>query len=130
MTVTYVTTHIDQPAEVVGFYSLSAGGVDPAVAPSRVLRGVAKHSVPVVVLTRLAVSLAHQDRGVGVGLLHDALHRVHAAAEQIGVRALLLHAKDDDARNFYLRHAEFEPSPIDDRQLFLLIKDLRRALER
>lgn len=128
MTLTYVTTHVDEPAVVAGFYSLSAGGVEHAAAPSRVTRGVAHHQVPVIVLTRLAVDLAHQGRRVGTGLLHDALHRVATAAELVGVRALALHAKDEAAREFYLHHAEFEPSPIDPFQLFLLIKDLRRAL--
>ena len=56
------------------------------------------------------------------------IRRAANAAEEIGVRALLIHAKDDDVRDFYLAQAEFEPSPVDPLQLFLLMKDLRKAL--
>ena len=58
----------------------------------------------------------------------DALRRVAAAAEVIGIRALLIHCESDTARDFYLRLAKFEASPTDPMHLFLLIKDLRRAL--
>ena len=61
-------------------------------------------------------------------LLRDALIRIDRAADEIGVRALLVHAKDEGARAFYLRAAEFEPSPTDPLHLFLLMKDLRRAI--
>jgi GNAT superfamily N-acetyltransferase len=92
---------------------------------------VARHPIPVIVLTRLAIHEDYQGNGLGRGLLRDALIRVANAAEEIGVRALLLHAKDDEARDFYLRQVrEFEPSPVDPLQLFLLLKDLRLALLR
>ena len=49
-------------------------------------------------------------------------------SDEIGARAVLVHAKDDDARNFYQRY-DFEPSPTDPLHLFLLMKDLRVALK-
>ncbi|WP_322756568.1 hypothetical protein [Frankia sp. Cas3] len=58
----------------------------------------------------------------------DALRRTAAAADLVGIGALLIHAEDDDARSFYLRLAAFESSPTDDLYLFLLMKDLRRVL--
>jgi len=61
-------------------------------------------------------------------LLKDALTRIVSAAGEIGVRAVLVHAKDDDAKAFYQRY-DFEPSPTDPLHLFLLIKDLRAALK-
>lgn len=91
-------------------------------------RDLAPSPVPVILLTRLAVDLSTRGHGLGRGLVRDALLRVDAAAEEIGVRALLVHAKDDEARNFCLHLAEFEPSPTDDLHLFLLMKDVRRNL--
>lgn len=127
MTTTFVTT-VDDTDEVVGFYSLATGGVDHQDVPARVAKGVPKHPIPVMVLARLAVHESHQGYKLGRGLLRDALVRVSNAADEIGIRALLIHAKDDEARDFYLAQAEFEPSPVDHLQLFLLLKDLRKAI--
>lgn len=130
MTRVFVTTVADTD-EVAGFYALSTGGVDHATAPARVIKGVARHPIPVIILTRLAIHEDYQGKGLGRGLLRDALIRVANASEQVGVRALLIHAKDEEARDFYLRQVrEFEPSPADPLQLFLLLKDLRMALSR
>ena len=81
-----------------------------------------------ILLARLAVDSSAQKSGLGRALLRDALIRVEAASGEIGVRALLIHAKDDSARDFYMRCAEFEPSPTDPLHLFLLMKDLRKLL--
>ena len=113
---------------VAGYYALATGGVERANAPERVVRGVPAHPVPVILLTRLAVDSTVQGKGLGRALLRDALVRVANAAEEIGVRALLIHAKDDQAKKFYMRNGEFEPSPTDPLHLFLLMKDLRKAL--
>lgn len=115
--------------EIAGYYALSTGGVEPAHAPSRVLRGVARHPVPVVVLTRLAVDERFQRCGLGAALIRDALLRVQAVSEEVGVRALLIHAKDQAAKDFYLAFGEFEEAPTDPMHLFLLAKDLRLALQ-
>jgi GNAT superfamily N-acetyltransferase len=82
----------------------------------------------VVLLARLAIDSSAQKRGLGRALLRDALIRIEAAADEIGIRALLIHAKDDSARSFYMKQAEFEPSPTDPLHLFLLMKDLRKLL--
>ncbi|WP_220471770.1 GNAT family N-acetyltransferase [Tomitella gaofuii] len=127
MATTFVTTPEGSP-EVVGFYSLVTGGVEHDAAPARVRRGVPRHPVPVIILARLAVHTEHQGTGLGRGLLRDALIRVSNAAGEIGVRTLLIHAKDDAARKFYCAQAEFDPSPVDPLQLFLLMRDLRKAV--
>jgi GNAT superfamily N-acetyltransferase len=114
---------------VLGFYALAAGSVEPARASRRVAMGLGRYPVPVVVLARLAVDQRAQRRGVGAALLKDALYRVAGAADIIGVRALLVQAKDEAARRFYERF-DFEASPTDPLHLFLLMKDLRRALKR
>ncbi len=113
--------------EVVAYYSLAVGGVDPESAPGRVVRGLARNSVPVMLLARLAVATARQRRGLGKALLRDALLRTVQVADIAGIRALLVHAKDEDARNWY-RSWEFETSPTDPYHLFLLLKDLKALL--
>ena len=113
---------------VVGYYALATGGVENAAAPTRITKGVPRHPVPVILLTRLAVDTSTQGQRLGRALLIDALARVNAAADEIGVRALLIHAKDEEARAFYMHFAEFEPSATDPLHLFLLMKDLRKAL--
>jgi GNAT superfamily N-acetyltransferase len=109
---------------VVGYYALAAGSVERAQAPTRVTAGLARHPVPVILLARLAVDVRHVGQGLGAALLKDALIRIYSAAGEIGIRAVLVHAKDENARRFYQRY-EFEASPVDECQLFLLIKDLR-----
>ena len=113
--------------KVVGFYSLAVGSVDPASAPARVSKGLARHPVPVMILARLAVDQAHQRKGLGQALLKDALLRTAQAADIAGVRALLVHAKDEAARHWYATW-EFEPSPTDSFHLFLMLKDLKALL--
>jgi len=113
---------------VVGYHALAAGAVDGGAAPRRVALGTGRHPIPVILLTRLGVDLSEQGRGLGRALLADALRRVAGAADQIGVRALLIHCEDDAARRFYLRQAAFEESPTDPMHLMLLMKDLRHAL--
>ena len=113
---------------VVGYYSLCAAAVEHATVPMRVGRGLARHPIPVMLLARLAVDQTEQRRGLGKALLKDALLRTSQAAEIAGIRALLVHAKDDEARAWYASF-DFEPSPTDAYHLFLLMKDLRALLE-
>jgi GNAT superfamily N-acetyltransferase len=113
---------------VAGFYSLVVGSVAPQDAAPRVVKGLARHPVPVMILARLAVDVQHQCVGLGKALLKDALLRTAQAADIAGIRALLVHAKDDAARQWYLNW-EFEPSPTDPLHLYLLLKDLKAMLE-
>jgi len=113
---------------IAGYYALATGGIEHEAAPNRVAKGVPRHPIPVIILTRLAVDDDYSGAGLGRALVRDALIRIDRAASEIGVRALLVHAKDDNARSFYLRIAEFEESPTDPLHLFLLMKDLRRAI--
>jgi GNAT superfamily N-acetyltransferase len=121
---TYVSC---QEGIVVGFYSLAVGSVEPETAAPRVLKGIARHPVPVMILARLSVDLKHQGVGLGSALLRDALLRTARAADIAGIRAMLVHAKDDTARQWYLNW-ELEPSETDPYHLFLLLKDLKAML--
>jgi GNAT superfamily N-acetyltransferase len=112
---------------VIGFYTLVVGEVSYEDAPDRLTKGLARHPVPLMLLARLAVSQVWQGKGVGAGLLKDAMLRTIQAAEIGGIRALAVHAKNDVARTFY-EHFGFIPSPTDPLHLFVLIKDLRQMM--
>ena len=80
-----------------------------------------------MILARLAVDRGHQGQGLGKALLKDALLRTAQAADIAGVRCLLVHAKDEAARQWYASW-EFEASPTDPYHLFLMLKDLKALL--
>jgi GNAT superfamily N-acetyltransferase len=119
--VTYVARFGD---EVIGFYSLTVGEVAHADASPRLVKGLPRHPIPILLLARMAVKSAWQGRGVGSVLLRDALCRALEAADIAGIRALVVHAKNDEARRFY-EHFDFAQSPSDPLHLYLLIKDIR-----
>jgi GNAT superfamily N-acetyltransferase len=112
---------------VVGYYSLTVGSIAFETASSRVTQGLARHPVPIMLLARLAVDKNHQGIGLGKALLKDALLRTAQAADIAGIRCLLVHAKDEEARKWY-ESWEFESSPTDPYHLFLMIKDLKAML--
>jgi GNAT superfamily N-acetyltransferase len=114
---------------VAGYYSISAGSVSVEEAPARISKGLARHPVPVILLARLAVDKNEMGTGLGKALLKDALARISQAADIIGARAVLVHAIDEHAKKFY-EHFDFEPSPVHELWLMLLMKDLRKALEK
>ena len=110
---------------VVGYYSLSTASVEYDQAPERAKKGMARHPIPVILIARLAVDHTRQGKGLGAALLLDALRRVLTAADIVGIRAILVHAKDEAAKRFY-EHFDFDPSPVDPMHLFLIIKDVAR----
>lgn len=112
---------------IVGYYALAAASVESADAPTRVSKGLSRNPIPVIFLARLAVNRDEQGHGLGAALLRDALLRALSAADEIGARAVIVHAKDDEAREFY-EHFGFEASPSDPLHLLILMKDLRRML--
>jgi GNAT superfamily N-acetyltransferase len=114
-------------ARIAGCFSLAVGQIDSLDAPERARKGMGRYPIPVVILARLAVSVADQGRGLGVGMLQDAIRRTLFVADQAGVRALLTHPIDEAAARFYLRFG-FEASPAREQQLLLLLKDARRLL--
>jgi GNAT superfamily N-acetyltransferase len=117
----------DDDDRVAGYFSLTVGQVDTLEAPERIRKGMGQYPVPVVILARLAVSQEHQGRGIGVGMLQDAIRRTLMIAEQAGVRAMLTHPIDEDAARFYTRFG-FITSPLREQQLLLLLKDARKVV--
>lgn len=121
---TFVVADDDRTA---GYFSLTIGQVDTMEAPERIRKGMGQYPVPVVILARLAVSQRDQGRGIGAGMLQDAIRRTFLIAEQAGVRAMLTHPIDEEAAKFYTRFG-FIASPLREQQLLLLLKDARRWL--
>jgi GNAT superfamily N-acetyltransferase len=113
---------------IAGYYTLVVGQVDCDQAPQRLTKGLARHPVPIMLLARLAISVEWQSKGLGQGLLKDAMLRTLQAADIAGIRAFAVHAKDDSARAFY-EHFDFVPSPTDPFHLFRLLKDIRSLLK-
>ena len=83
--------------DVAGYYTLVVGQVEYDDAPERLRKGLARHPVPIMLLARLAISTACQGKGLGSGLLKEAMLRTLQAAEIAGIRAFAVHAKDDDS---------------------------------
>jgi len=113
---------------VVGYYSLAVGQLEYEGAAPRLRKGLARHPIPVMLLARLAVHKDWQNQGVGRALLRDAILRTLEAAEIAGIRALVVHAKDDEVRRYY-EQFDFAPSPTDPLHLFALVKDIRKQLQ-
>ncbi len=124
-TKTFVAADEDQ---VLGYFSLTVGQIDTFEVPERMRKGMGHYPLPVVLLARLAVSTSAQGRGLGWGLLQDAIARTVLISEQAGVRAMLTHPLDQEAAAFYTRFG-FVPSPLRAQQLLLLLKDARQLLK-
>jgi GNAT superfamily N-acetyltransferase len=124
---TYVALEGDEE-RVTGYYTLVVGQIEYSAAPERLTKGLARHPVPIMLLARLAVATRWQSKGLGAGLLKDAMLRTLQAADIAGIRAFAVHAKDDAARAFY-EHFDFVPSPSDPYHLFRLLKDHRAGLK-
>lgn len=105
---TFVVT--DAADLVLGYYALAAGAVARAAASAPVRRNMPE-PVPVIVLARLAVDRRAQGMRLGSAMLRDAVQRARVVAGHAGVRALLVHALHERARDFYLRYG-FESSPV------------------
>jgi len=112
---------------VVGYYALATGAVAQQEATGKVRRNM-PDPIPVMVLGRLAVDRAYQGRGLGVGLLRDAVLRTLQASAIGGIRAILLHAISDDAKRFYER-CGFSESPLDPMTMMISIADAEKRLK-
>ena len=121
-------TYVGMVGEVVvGYYSLAVGQIEYNDAPERLRKGLARHPVPIMLLARLAVDKNWQKKGVGRALLRDAVLRTMQAADIAGIRALAVHAKDEQARRYY-EQFDFVVSPADPLHLLVLLKDIRRRM--
>ena len=98
-------------------------------APPHLGKGAGRYPQPVALLARSGVDTRHEGRGLGGALLQDLFRRLATLSDDIGCRALLVHAESGEARNLYLRMVpEFEASPTDPLHLVLLTKDIHNTL--
>ena len=111
-------------AEIDGYYTLVVGHVTHDDAPERLAKGLPRHPVPVIILARLAINQTWQGKGLGAALVADAMRRVLQAADIAGVRAMVVHAKDETAQRFY-EHLGFVQFPNKPLTLYRLLKDIR-----
>ncbi|MBP7064289.1 GNAT family N-acetyltransferase [Ferrovibrio sp.] len=111
---------------VVAYFCISAGAVERLAAPGKIRRN-APDTIPISVIGRLAVDRNHAGKGLGADILADALRRIAIASQSIGIGAVLVQAKDEAAKRFYLRCAEFIEYPEDSRSLFLPIETVIAA---
>lgn len=121
---TYVVCAEDN--RVIGYYALATGSINREDAPGKVKRNM-PDPIPVVIIGRLAVDESFKGQGIGTGLLKDALLRVVSAAEEIGIRAVLVHAIDETVRKFYLKHGFYE-SPVNDLSLMITVQEIQSAI--
>ena len=124
---TYVA--LEDGGAVVGYYSLAVGQVGHDQALERLAKGLARHPVPVMMLARLATARSWHGKGVGSGMLKDAILRTLQAADIAGIRAIVVHAKDPAAQTFY-EHFGFTAWADNPLRLYLLIKDARAVVGR
>ena len=103
--------------QVAGFYSLATGSVNHTQATGNLRRNM-PDPIPVIILARLAVDVSLRGNGLGADLLHDAVLRCYRVAENIGVRAIMVHALTEEAKAFYIHHG-FKASQTQERTLFL-----------
>lgn len=112
---------------VVAYYCLAVGAVARAGASSRVRRKM-PDPIPAMVIGRLAVDHGFQSRGIGRAMMRDAILRTIQAASIAGIRAILVHAISEKARQFYER-CGFHSSPIDPMTLMISVAEAEQALQ-
>jgi GNAT superfamily N-acetyltransferase len=120
---TYVIA--ERSNRVVGYYTLAVGSIEHSNAPAAVKKGLGQYPIPVIILARLAIDKSVQSQGLGSALLKDALKRALNVSREAGVRAVLVHAKDPEVRDWYKKFGFIE-SPTDQFQLLLLIQDIEK----
>lgn len=112
----------DQDQRIYGYYAMAAGAVSHQMASTSVRRNM-PDPVPVMVLARLAVDQHAQGHQLGAALLQDAVNRAVAVSQNAGVRALIVHALNDQAKLFY-EHYGFQVSPVNPLTLMLRLSGL------
>ncbi|MBW0000918.1 MAG: GNAT family N-acetyltransferase [Verrucomicrobia bacterium] len=112
---------------VVGYYTLAAAGVAHEEAPLELKKRLPKYPIPMILLARLAIDRNVQGQGLGAALLKDAFRKAAAVSEIVGARALLVHAKDEEAKAWYKKYG-FVASPTDPLHLFLPMETIKGIL--
>ncbi len=112
--------------QVIGYYALASGSVERSSVPGSIARNM-PDPIPVIVLGRLAVDNQFKGQRIGPALLKDAMLRTLAISQNVGIRAMLVHAISDEAKAFYLKYG-FQESVVDAMTLLLTVKRLKGHL--
>jgi GNAT superfamily N-acetyltransferase len=125
---TFVVTSRTEPdaGRVIAYYALATGSVAREDVPKKIRQGP-PNPTPILVLARLAVDKRHGSKGIGSALLRDAMLRALEISKSAGVRALIVHAIDEDAIGFYAKYG-FQPFPAGAKTMFLPIETLVQSL--
>lgn len=122
--ITYVTTWNEQ---IVGYYAICSGGVSRDHVPPEF--GQRRPTdIPCILLARLAIDSRFQGQRIGRHLFRDAIARAISASEAIGAACLLIHARDEAAKTFYLKNADLLQSPVEEMHLILPMKAARKLI--
>ena len=122
---TFVVLDEDEQNRVVGYFCLATGSVEHQDSSGAIKRNM-PNPIPVCVLGRLAVDCNYQGQGIGAGLLKEAVRKTIAISHHIGIRALLVHALSEKAKNFYLRYG-FRQSPTNEMTLMITLKEAKNV---
>ena len=121
----YVVTEYES-SSVIAYYAIAIGSVSRSSAIKKFSRN-SPDPIPVIVLARLAIDQRFQRKGIGTGLLKDCFLRSVGVSQSVGMKGLLVHALDENAKRFYTQFG-FVPSPIDSMTLMLSIADIEASL--
>lgn len=121
------TAHADTAHNVVGYYSLAATSIAYEAAPERVKQGQPRYPIPAILMARFAVDHTQQGKGLGRALFRDALLRSLNITQELGARAFVVDAKDEDALRFY-QQFNMMVEPSNALRLYLLFKDVKKIL--
>ncbi len=124
---TYCTTLNENSSQVIGYYSLSMGTLSPKGLPTELQKKFPRFPLPIARLTRLAVHTNNQKQGLGEDLLMHALTKCYSLSKEIGMIAIVIDAKHEQAKKFYLRY-EFEQLPRQPLTLWLPISALESII--
>ena len=129
----WVATAGGQP-EILGYYALNAHSLEGDELPTGLARNAPRHGgIPAVYLSMIAVDRRHQGEGLGRILLADALKRAVAAADQVGVKAVLLDVIEDgghdvtERRRAFYAAMGFQSLRARPLRMFICIETVRKA---
>lgn len=124
----FVMVDLAEPNRIVGYYTISACGIDPATLPPEFTRRLPRYPhLPALLLGRLAIDRQFRGQGFGAGLLHKALSGCLDLRQRLGALAVVVDAKDDAARSFYERHG-FQPFQDQPYRLFIPMSAIAKSL--
>jgi GNAT superfamily N-acetyltransferase len=122
-----MTFVMHQDDQVIAFHSLTVGGIVNLEADARLRAGMGIYDIPVLILARMGVQKDFQGLGIGKALLRDAIERSFVISANAGLRALITHPVDANARAFYLKFG-FSENPHRPNELYLMLKDAAKRL--